>query len=450
MGMSGRALGGDVAVRLPGPPERWNDPVFYARATAIVILLSILAGIALRLSGFVGGAYSWFSLSSASDDSWMPMGLAYSRVTGQTPGSLHDLFFVDHVKFQYPATSLLLYSAFDLVGISPTPRAMNVLVWLSILALPYPIFRLCVLYIDGHRSTLRIGASDKYLIAAEFAVATLFFYPIMISWRLGQVQAFINLLFAVACVCWLSDRKVTAGALIGATCLIKPQFSLFLVWAMLRGDRNFAFSQLVVIAVGGLLSLFLYGWHNNVFYLEVLSYISQHGETFWDNSSVNGFFNRLVNPEETLIFKYKAFPPFHPVVYVLTVLSSVVIIALALFLNRASPERGSLLDLMTAGLSFTLASPIAWGHHYGIALPIFAITCLEIAARTYGAQRRFFFVVWGVCLLLFSNYWNVTEVLAGTYASFLQSWRLFAAIALLWMMYRLQSEAAGAVRAGRF
>ena len=88
----------------------------HARAMIIVVGAAVLAGIVLRLTGFVGGAYSWFFLSGAGDDSWMPMRLAYARAIGQSPGSLSDLFLVDHVKYQYPPSSLLLYSAFDFLG----------------------------------------------------------------------------------------------------------------------------------------------------------------------------------------------------------------------------------------------------------------------------------------------------------------------------------------------
>jgi hypothetical protein len=431
-----------------GSAAHLDDPGFYARAGAFLVLASILSGIALRLGGYVGGAYSWFVFSSASDDSWLPMGLAYARVTGQSPGSLHDLFFVDHVKFQYPPSSLLLYSALDLIGIPPTQKALNALVWLSILATSGVVFRLCAVFVERHRQELRFSASDKYLIAGAFAVATLFFYPIMISWRLGQIQGLLNLMFAGACLCWLGDRKLAAGALIGASCLIKPQFSLFLVWALLRREKTFAAGQAAVLAGGLALSLLLYGWANNVYYLEVLSYISGRGEIFWDNSSVNGFVNRILHPDETLIFKYHEFPPFHMATYVLTLASSAIIVAFALFANRSPPAGSSLLDFMTAALSFTLASPIAWGHHYGVVMPILAATFLEIARKTAGRRRRDYLIGWGVCFLLFSNYWNITELLAGTFASPLQSWRLFAAIGLLWMTYRLNATDAGA-RDGR-
>lgn len=432
----------EAIISQPSGRARWQDLDIHARAAVLLIMLAVLAGVVLRLSGWVGGAYSWFFLARAGDDSWMPMGLAYDRVTGHSPGTLRELFFADHVKFQYPASSLLLYSALDLVGITPTVKALNVIVWLSVLATPFVVFRLCVAYIDKNNGSLRMNSADKAVIAAAFAVATLFFYPIMISWRLGQVQALLNLAFAIACLCWVSDRKIVSGALIGLSCLIKPQFGLFLVWALLRRQNAFALGQAVTLGCGLMMSLLLYGWQNNIYYLDVLRYVSQRGEIFWDNSSINGLMNGIVHPNQVLTFEYGAFPPYHPAVYLMAVLSSAAIIAAALLINRSSPSRASILDFMTAALSFTLASPIAWGHHYGIALPILAVVFIEIARQTEGSRRRNFVIGWGACFLLFSNYWNVTELLAGTPAAILQNWRLAAVFGLLWMLYRLQADAA--------
>jgi alpha-1,2-mannosyltransferase len=438
-----RAFSGAIFGSDPKPgAERWSDPAVYVRIALLVILLSIVAGIVLRLTGYVGGAYSWFFFSSARDDSWFPMGLAYERAIGAAPGTLRDLFFVDHIKFQYPASSLLLYSALDLVGIDPTPQALNVLVWLSILGTAIAVYQICVIYIDKYGSSLRFSTRDKYVIAAAFAVATLFFYPIMIAWRLGQIQALLNVAFVLACLCWLTDRKLAAGALIGAVCLVKPQLSLFLIWALLRGQRQFSIGLVVAVACGLSLSLALYGWDNHIYYLEVLSFLSQHGEVFWDNTSVNGLVTGFYHPDEVLIWHYHSFPPYNPVTYALTMVSSVIIAGLALLVNRASPSSGSLLAFQTAGLSFTLASPIAWGHHYGGVIAMLAVVFLEIARQTSGARTRNYLLGWSACFLLFSNYWNITEHLAETPFAVLQNWRLFAVVGLLWMMYRLQPGAA--------
>jgi hypothetical protein len=292
-----------------------------------------------------------------------------------------------------------------------------------------------------NRSALRFAQTEEYLIAGTFGVATLFFYPIMISWRLGQIQGLLDLLFAAACLCWLTERKALAGVLIGATCLIKPQFSLFVVWAVLRRQHSFALGQAAALGGGLCLSILLYGWQPLPDYIGILGFISRHGEIFWDNTSVNGFVNRLFHPNETLVFDYHGWVPYEQTVYIATLISSVAIIATALFIVGRSGGRGSILDFMTAAFCFTLAAPIAWGHHFGIAMPIFAVLLITICGQQ-GTQRRRRFMVAALCFVAFSDDWNVTDLLAGSDFAILQSWRLFAAIALLWLLYMTTAEGA--------
>ena len=421
------------------PSWQWPLLSLFTRTALLCFLLIVLSGIALRLSGYVGGAYSWFLLSSAGDNSWFPMDLAYDRVTGQTPGTLHELFFVEKIKFQYPASSLLLYSALDFIGLPPTPNVLNVCVWLSILLTSFAVFRICQTFIGKQQMSLRFAEIDKYVVSAVFALATLFFYPIMISWRLGQIQGILNMLFAFACLCWLGDRKLAAGVLIGLVCLVKPQFSLFLLWGALRRQHAFVLGQAAVIAIGTALSIVLYGWHNVAFYTEVLSYISRHGEVFWDNTSVNGFVSGLIQPHETLIWRYHEFPPYHPVTYVLTLVSSAVIVGAALFWRpQASPSPSSL-DFMMAAFCFTLASPVAWGHHFGIAMPIFAVAFLEIARLGSRPRAVYLMCGWIICFALFSVNWNFTQQFSNTALAPLQYWRLYAAFGFIFILYTLRA-----------
>ena len=243
------------------------------------------------------------------------MRLAYARATGASPGTLSDLFLVNHVKFQYLPSSLLLYSGYALLGIEPTDRAMNVLVWISVLATAPIVYFTCLRYMESHASTLGFSRRQARLLAGAFAVATLFFYPIMICWRLGQVQGLLNMLFAAACLAWLYDRRLLAGGLIGAIRLIKPQFSLFLLWGLLRRQHGFVAGQAAVLGCSLLLSVLLYGVQAQLDYLQVLSFISRHGEIFWDNTSVNGLLNRFIHPDQTLVFDYNGWPPYVASVY---------------------------------------------------------------------------------------------------------------------------------------
>jgi alpha-1,2-mannosyltransferase len=412
-----------------------------AGSIVTLVVCSIVAGIILRLGGFVGGAYSWFVFSNAGDDSWMPMRLAYARAVGDSPGTVHDLFFADHVKFQYPPSSLLLYSGYHLLGIEPTDHAMNMLLWLSILATSALVFCISLRFMALNRSELGWSRSSEYVVAVTFAVGTLFFYPVMISWRLGQVQGLLDMLFAAACLCWLTRARAAAGVLIGVACLIKPQFSVFLIWALLRREHSFLFGQAMAWGGGLALSVALYGVQTNLDYLEVLTYISRVGEIFWDNTSVNGLVNRLFHPDETLLFDYHKFPPYEWTVHLSTIGSSILIIFFALFVvSRLPAERGSLLDFMAAAFCFTLASPVAWGHHFGIAMPIFAVLLIATGGPASRARSALPFLTASLCYLIFSIDWNVSDLLAGTRFTIFQSWRLFSAFGVLWLLYHITAR----------
>jgi alpha-1,2-mannosyltransferase len=232
---------------------------------------------------------------------------------------------------------------------------------------------------------------------------------------------------------------LTAGCLIGAICLVKPQFSLFLLWAGIRRQTYFAAGQVTILVFGSFLSLALYGFDDNLKYFDVLSYLSQHGETYWDNTSVNGLVSGIIHPN--LSFS-RDFPPFDLVTYFLTMGSSIAIVALALLANRKSSSAGGLLDFITAGLCFTLAAPIAWGHHYGVVMPMLAVGFIEVVLRADLSRRGPLLAIWGACFLLFSVNWNVTEAPVGVALTFLLSWRLVAAIGLIWLMFDLESNRA--------
>jgi alpha-1,2-mannosyltransferase len=49
---------------------------------------------------------------------------------------------------------------------------------------------------------------------------------------LGQIQSWLNCLFAASVLAYGLGRKGIAGFLIGLICLIKPQLSLFLIWVL--------------------------------------------------------------------------------------------------------------------------------------------------------------------------------------------------------------------------
>jgi alpha-1,2-mannosyltransferase len=103
------------------------------------------------------------------------------------------------------------------------------------------------------------------------------------------------------------------------------------------------------------------------------------------------------------------------------------------------------LDFCTALLTSTLASPVAYTHHYGLVLPVFWLTFLGIR---FGREPRFL-LIGLLCLsyALFSNSFAIFARLADTHWNFLQSMPMFGAFILLGLLYALRirnAKSAGA------
>jgi hypothetical protein len=92
--------------------------------------------------------------------------------------------------------------------------------------------------------------------------------------------------------------------------------------------------------------------------------------------------------------------------------------------------------------SLTIASPIAWEHHYGVLLPIFAI----LFANMVGERAR---LAWlAASYLLAANFFLAANALAGSALNIVQSYLLAAALVALALLHLRPLAAAESVRAG--
>lgn len=238
---------------------------------------------------------------------------------------------------------------------------------------------------------------------------------------------------------FLAGRPATSGTLAGLACLIKPPLGLLVVWGLLRGQRRFVAGWLVVTSLGGALSLALYGLANHLDYLEVLSFLGRHGESFHHNQSFNGLLHRMLGNGDNRVWE-NAFPPFHPFVYAATLVSSLALIGAALFWRRreAAPAPG--IDLAIVIVSVTMASPIAWTHHYAVLLPLFALALPEALRVRDGRSTHL--ALLAVSYLLVANTYRAVNQLAETPVNFLQSYVLLGGLLFLYLLYRLRGNAA--------
>jgi hypothetical protein len=349
---------------------------------------------------------------------------------------MYQLFFIDHVKFQYPPSSLLPWYALNLMGIHPQNADWGRVNWWFIVmeAVVVGMFA----FVLARRSP---GLGKLAWPCAVFgALGALLYYPMMHAFWLGQIQCWMNAMFALAALAWLGGRKSASGVLIGLICLIKPQLSLFLVWGLLRREWRFIAGWGATVAIGLAASLWVFGLQNHLDYLHVLRELSRTGESFLANQSFNGMINRFYTTGDPSVWNSNRFPPYNVVVYLGTLATSAVILAVAMFFPLRDGRGGTLLDFLGAGLSFTMASPIAWEHHYGWTPVIYVAVLFALLDRGASQARQFGLAT--LCLsFLITSHW-----LGG-------SWMLWAYIALLALVYAVNAmdaapagDSAGAIR----
>jgi hypothetical protein len=287
----------------------------------------------------------------------------------------------------------------------------------------------------------RLDAAARALIAA---VMTLTFYPAAKAMQLGQLQVWINTLVSAAVLLWMSGRLPLAGMAVGVACLMKPHYGLILLWGLVRRRWGFAAAGLGVCAAGSLLSVALYGLDNHLEYLRVIAFLGERGEAFYANHSVNGLLNRLLDNGNNAVWDQTGFPPYDPVVRWGTFVTSLAFIGAALFIRRRDGPAtdAGVLGLLIAALSFTIASPIAWQHHYGVMLPVFAVLTGVLAGRAAlgDGLARWGLPALALCWIVCSNFVGAFQKLASTPFTPAQSYLFFAALGVLALLYAARAR----------
>jgi alpha-1,2-mannosyltransferase len=353
------------------------------------------------------GALAWqlYGVRWASSDSWAPMNVALQVLRGPDADQLYQtVFFAKGIKFQYPPSSLFYIEFFDVLGLNTYGR-LNAINWVLFAANATLVGLLAVQLlvrpeVERYRRAIFLGSFFCALV----------YGPIAIGLHIGQIQILINLLFTLSCLALVHQRSLLAGALMGAATAVKPQFGILLVLAALCRHWRFVLGFCVVATCLGLLSIAVYGWGNHLEYFKVLRYLSERGEVFVWNNSVNGILNRLrgngSSGEIVLVSGvYQSLvPAYDPFVFWSSLVTAVILLSLPVALPFVVPSAkadgiGSLLIYGTGATCSVIASPIAWIHHYGILLPVYLI-CLRFILDQGGRHRNTALVVLAVSFCL--------------------------------------------------
>lgn len=383
------------------------------------------------------------SPAHTTSDSWATMSKALDFLHEPHDDSLYStVFFSQRVKFQYPPASLLLLEPlYDRTpSISALASTANVMSWLMILATIPILAHLFTLSLrrfptaDALCESGRVPITERAARLLLAACFTITFYPLMKSFDVGQIQSWMYFLLMLSLWAWMAEKKTLAGVLAGLICIIKPQIGLLLAWGALRKQWRFAAGLSATVSVMLAAGLAAYGLANHLDYPQVLSFMAKHGESYYPNQSLNGLLNRLLFNGTNLHGSPIAFAPPHPAIAAATALSSALFIAAALFW-KAGQRRAETTDLFIAMLSFTMASPIAWEHHYSIMLPMFAVALpatLGLIETRRGMERL------TIAFLLSSNFYKITNIFAETRFNALQSYLFFGALLFLLHLYALR------------
>ncbi|TFZ00195.1 glycosyltransferase family 87 protein [Ramlibacter humi] len=398
----------------------------------VVVLLPLALAAAMQVAGeasLLRYLREWLRMS-AWVDSWAPMERALPLMRQAGVRAYDVLFFGEGVKFQYPPTSLVVHELAARMGWPLTVQGLNLVNWFLV----WVYAALCGVFGWRLAASSHEGKADRAMAGVLAACMVVLSYPVIKAFTLGQVQLLLDVAFVAACLAWLGGRKFACGALVGAICLVKPQFSLFLVWALLRGQWRFLGGWAVVVAAGLALSLSFFGWRNHFDYLRVLGALSATGETYYPNQSVNGILNRLFGTAPVTTWQANGFPAYHPWVHAVTFASSLLLIGVVLLLRRHTRPR--LLDFQAAALAFTIASPIAWEHHYGILPPMLVALDFALGRETPHGSARGACILLAACCLLAGTHLGIAHHAQTGPATLLHSYLFAAALGVLWLLLR--------------
>lgn len=379
-----------------------------------------------------------FMVDPKYSDSWDPM-FRSLRVffEGEDPTIYQKVFFNQKHKFQYPPTSLVIVDVLRKI-FDPRELTGTVIDWISWFCLWGTILFSIMIFFDACHLYFPENCLSTWVkigLAVLLALSGLTFYPINRAFFLGQIQIWLDLFFAISLWLWLKNKESGSSVFLGLMSVIKPQMGLFVIWGLLRKRWKFCAGIVGVVTVFLLISLWRYGLPSHLKYLEVLSFIGQHGETYFPNQSVNGLMNRLLFNGNNLEWDAWHFAPENVFVRVITIVTSILLLFFAFAFNHKSTKEGWL-SFATAGLVFTLASPVAWEHHYGILFPIFALVIPKVWQMRNEWKSGPFLAF--LAYILTANFYLFLNRLADTPWNFLQSYLFFGALLVLGILVKLQ------------
>ena len=268
------------------------------------------------------------------------------------------------------------------------------------------------------------------MLAAAGGGLAVCFYPLIRAFPLGQVQLALDALILLVIWLWRPGRRGLCAILAGVVAIHKPQYVVLLVWGIVAREYRFVVAMAGSIVVLVAASIWLFGVTPYIDYVSFLAWLGSRGHAYFSNQSVNGVLNRALGTEPWFVFNHLDPAPYNRLVTIGTLVSSIVLVTCLVVWEYRRRKRGAgRLELGIALLTVTLASPVAWAHHFGFLPGIFVVSLL--ATRTT-AQRGW----WVLCYALTADlflYSFRTSLANDVFLSTL----FVGAVLLLGLLYRL-------------
>jgi alpha-1,2-mannosyltransferase len=429
---------------------RWIEALgknFHYRTLLICCLslffIGLLPTLITRAIGWDNGIWLIGSMwrGEGGGDSWGAIGYALHHLDTRGVDEFYEtLYYKAGHQFIYSPLSLIF---FRLTQFPPmidwySATRMNSVSWWVMLAM------ILVMTLIVRQSSVKFGPSNTapnlvqtigMAILSAIAIST--FFPILGGFRNGQIQTWLDFLAMLSLLLVILERRILAGASIGLACIIKPQLAILFLWAAARRDWWFLIGGLLVVGAFGTASLIAYGWRIHLDYASLLLFLSRRGESYVGNQSINGLLNRMFFLGPNVVFEPTHTQIIYNVwVHAATTISSAIMILGAIFIKSPRDTFAGVLDFCTVILVATLASPVAYTHHYGLVLPIFWLALLKL--RSDEKNQVVLYCLLGLSFGLLANYFQILSAVADSHWNFLQSLPMFSAFILLGLLLRLR------------
>lgn len=387
----------------------------------------------------------WVFTDEIGNDSWRPMGLAYDHwVESQGLSLIYtDLLLPVKVKFLYPPTSLLITQFIETNHINLLAfSTATTIIFLFLMAAGVIA---AALYSYREYKGMQLSTKEQIAVGVLLTFLLFTFYPVVKAATLGQLQVWLNAFFAIAILCYITGYDALAGIMLGLMASIKPHYALFILWGLLRGNKRLVIAITVTGLLGVLLGIREFGFAMYMDYLRGLSFVTQHGESFYTNQSFNALAGRIFSVRYPEIFnnlKWNGYryPPYNVWVFSFTQITSVAVLLITLLKTKVQSKEAKLADFLLMGMGATLASPIAWEHHYGVLFPVFVSTWLVLWFGDTTLKSIWVKIAFVAFYLIAANVFPFAKFVADSYLNVMQSYLFFAALGMFIILVLIKHQ----------